>query len=70
MKAGDTILVMLGESGFGQGRHACPGQQLASTIAAAALEHVQGKLDPKVLGWTYRTSANARLPEFFIKETP
>lgn len=70
MKAGDTILVMLGESGFGQGRHACPGQQLASTIAAAALQHVQGRLDPALLGWTYRTSANARLPEFFNKEQP
>lgn len=70
MKAGDTILVMLSESGFGQGRHACPGQQLANTIAATALQHVQGKLDPAVLGWTYRTSANAHLPEFFIKESP
>ncbi len=69
MQAGDTILVLLGESGFGQGRHACPGQQLAGTIAAAALRHVQGRLDPARIGWTYRTSANARLPEFFIKES-
>ncbi|MES2323841.1 MAG: cytochrome P450 [Pseudomonadota bacterium] len=70
MQAGATILVMLGESGFGQGRHACPGQQLATTIADAAMAHLEGRLDPAVLGWTYRASANARLPEFFIKETP
>lgn len=70
MKAGDAILVLLGDARFGQGRHACPGQQLASTIAATALRHVPGRLDPALLGWTYRPSANARLPEFFIKETP
>lgn len=70
MQAGATILVMLGDAGFGQGRHACPGQQLATTIADAAMAHLEGRLDPAVLGWTYRASANACLPEFFIKETP
>lgn len=53
--------------GFGHGRHACPGQALARTIAAAAIEHVlsrQEALDPAVLQWTYRPSVNGRLPLF------
>jgi len=53
--------------GFGHGRHACPGQDLARTIAAAALEHLlslPGALDPAMLQWTYRPSVNGRLPLF------
>lgn len=50
---------------FGHGRHACPGQQLALTIAARAVDYiltVPGALD--ALNWTYRDSPNARLPVF------
>jgi cytochrome P450 len=53
--------------GFGHGRHACPGQALARTIAAAAIEHLllrPAALDPAVLHWTYRPSVNGRLPLF------
>ncbi|TKC92469.1 cytochrome P450 [Trinickia terrae] len=53
--------------GFGHGMHACPGEQLAYTIASAAvgvlLERttLAGRDD---LDWSYRASANARLPVF------
>ncbi|MGO4390429.1 cytochrome P450 [Variovorax sp. M-6] len=54
--------------GFGHGRHACPGQALACTIAAAALEALlAGGLDTDALlrrGWRYRPSVNARIPVF------
>lgn len=53
--------------GFGHGRHACPGQALARTIAAAVLEHLlslPNGLDPAMLQWTYRPSVNGRLPLF------
>jgi cytochrome P450 len=54
--------------GFGHGLHACPGQALACTLAAAGLEAllVRG-LDFDALGergWHYRPSANARIPVF------
>ena len=55
---------------FGDGRHACPGQQLATTIAAAAIDSVlalPGALDG--LCWTYRASPNCRLP-LFIQTPP
>ena len=48
--------------GFGHGLHACPGQQLAETIAAAALDCLSTV--PSV-SWRYRPSVNARIPEFF-----
>lgn len=53
--------------GFGHGRHACPGQDLACVIATAAIQHLLGL--PDALGrsgfdWDYRPSANARLPQF------
>jgi len=54
--------------GFGHGRHACPGQDLAHRMATTALQHLLAApcaLDPATLGWTYRSSANGRLPEFF-----
>ncbi len=50
---------------FGHARHACPGQQLALTIAARAvvcMVSIPGALD--ALAWTYRASPNARLPLF------
>ncbi len=50
--------------GFGHGRHACPGQQLALTIAAAALQSLPPSLDMTQLAWTYRDSLNGRLPVF------
>lgn len=55
-------------AGFGHGRHACPGQSLALVIATAALQYLLARpvaLGQARLGWTYRPSANARLPDFF-----
>jgi cytochrome P450 len=65
VEQGQAILVMLGtaQRGFGHGRHACPGQRLAQQIAAGCIEALRGKPLPQ-LTWTYRASANARLPEF------
>jgi cytochrome P450 len=62
--------------GFGHGRHACPGQELAMLIATTAIQHLLAlplALDPATLGWTYRSSPNGRLPQFFTspsKEQP
>jgi cytochrome P450 len=56
--------------GFGHGRHACPGQALATVIAATAIQHLLALpdgFDAAALAWAYRPSANARLPEFFTK---
>lgn len=53
--------------GFGHGRHACPGQNFASAIATAAIQHLLRRpaaLGQAGLGWDYRPSANARLPQF------
>lgn len=53
--------------GFGHGRHACPGQELARTIAAAAMAHLLSlphALDPAAQSWTYRPSVNGRLALF------
>lgn len=54
--------------GFGHGLHACPGQALACTLAAAGLEALLARgLDRDALhgrGWRYRPSANARIPVF------
>jgi len=50
---------------FGRGRHAYPGQALACTIAAAAInELLEAGLTPQHLsrGWTYRASLNAHIP--------
>jgi cytochrome P450 len=65
VEAGQAILVMLGAAkrGFGHGRHACPGQQLAQQIAAGCIEALLSKPLPQ-LTWTYRASLNARIPEF------
>lgn len=55
-------------SGFGHGRHACPGRSLAFVIATAAMRHLLARpvaLGLAGFGWAYRPSANGRLPEFF-----
>lgn len=57
---------------FGQGSHACPGQQIALTIAASALASwLQAAPSPlsqrthlQALTWTYHPSVNARIPRF------
>ncbi|HEU4851661.1 MAG TPA: cytochrome P450 [Telluria sp.] len=54
-------------AGFGRGRHGCPGQAIAHTIAVQAIRHLLSEgalLDPSVLTWSYRPSANGRLPIF------
>ncbi|SEF33832.1 Cytochrome P450 [Variovorax sp. NFACC28] len=56
--------------GFGHGMHACPGQALACTLAAASLRalllsHHAHDLDAQRLrGWSYRPSVNGRIPVF------
>jgi len=65
--AGQTILLVLAAARrpFGQGRHECPGQALARTIATQAMS-LLGEL-PDV-GWHYRPSPNGRLPVFTERE--
>ena len=73
LRAGDTILVVLasdaGQAGgscpFGHGRHACPGQEIAITIAETAVEElVRRGAIPDLPDDTvrYRPSMNARIP--------
>lgn len=50
--------------GYGQGAHACPGEALSQTIAAAALEVLLRDGLPAPMAWRYRPSVNARIPEF------
>ncbi|WP_341890191.1 cytochrome P450 [Variovorax sp. YR752] len=53
--------------GFGHGMHACPGQALACTLAAAGLEALlrqQRAPDLDALSWHYRPSVNGRIPVF------
>jgi cytochrome P450 len=54
--------------GFGHGGHACPGETLACTLAAAGVQALlAGGLDTDALlerGWHYRPSVNARIPVF------
>ena len=54
--------------GFGHGMHACPGQALACTLAAAGLEALLQRapdVDAQLLrGWHYRPSVAARVPVF------
>lgn len=50
---------------FGAGRHQCPGQMLALSIASATLKEIllhQPALDR--LAWKYRPSLNGRIPVF------
>ncbi|MGR4870400.1 cytochrome P450 [Variovorax sp. LARHSF232] len=54
--------------GFGHGVHACPGQALAQTIAAAGLQALRDtRLRTRQAlpaQWRYRPSANGRMPVF------
>lgn len=53
--------------GFGSGRHACPGQQLALAIAAEAIwEWLQCQPSPSTqpCRWSYVPSLNGRIPKF------
>ncbi|WP_447779176.1 cytochrome P450 [Variovorax boronicumulans] len=53
--------------GFGHGMHACPGQALACTLAAAGLEALlrqRSAPDLDALKWHYRPSVNGRIPVF------
>jgi len=54
--------------GFGHGMHACPGQALACTLAAAGLEAVLHRTPDlaalRERGWHYRPSVAARIPVF------
>lgn len=63
--------------GFGHGAHACPGQALADTIAAAAVAEWRRRRPAPdsapdsmpQFAWRYRRSLNARIPVFhFIQE--
>lgn len=52
---------------FGAGPHACPGEQLAITIAAAGIEGLLARglpLGPLTGTVTYRPSGNVRVPRF------
>lgn len=57
---------------FGRGNHACPGQQMALTIAASVLaswlqaepSSLSRRTRLQTLTWTYRRSVNARIPCF------
>ena len=70
LQPGDTILLLLAAAGrgFGHGRHACPGQDLAFAIATSAVQHLLALPHPlaaEALAWTYAPSVNGRLPLFF-----
>lgn len=50
---------------FGSGRHQCPGQRLALTIAAATVgEILDHGVNLQQLAWHYRPSLNGRVPLF------
>lgn len=66
--AHQAILVLLAASGarhgFGHGRHACPGQRLAQTIVEQGVRMLLQACRLPPVSWRYRTSLNARLPDF------
>jgi unspecific monooxygenase len=76
IEAGDTILVGLAAANladderswsFGAGRHACPGQEIALTIAVeGVVAACEAGLVPESLpvGLTYRPLGNVRIPQF------
>ncbi|CAI8763984.1 Biotin biosynthesis cytochrome P450 [Pseudomonas sp. IT-347P] len=50
---------------FGSGRHQCPGQALAMSIAGATVREILGhEIDLNRLNWHYRPSLNGRIPVF------
>jgi cytochrome P450 len=50
---------------FGSGRHQCPGQALAMSIAGATVREILAKgIDLNCLNWHYRPSLNGRIPVF------
>ncbi len=54
--------------GFGHGRHACPGQDIALSIVTGAVLHLLALPHPwpvQSLDWAYAPSLNGRLPQFF-----
>lgn len=83
MREGDAVLVVLAAASrdpaapslfsFGAGRHACPGQALATTIARAGVEQaLAAGVDPAPLaeGVSYRPSANVRIPQWLNLDRP
>lgn len=79
MREGDAVLLVLAAANrdpsdpplftFGAGRHACPGQSLATAITRAGVEQaLAAGVDPAPLaeGVTYRPSANVRIPVFGV----
>ena len=67
--AGQMIVVVLAsaghaESGFGHGRHVCPGQAIAHAIATACLQAWDYGLEDMPLAWGYLPLLNARIPVF------
>ncbi|MFL6264050.1 MAG: cytochrome P450 [Thermoanaerobaculia bacterium] len=80
MREGDAVLLVLAAANrdpaaplfsFGAGRHACPGQALATTIARAGVEQaLAAGVDPGALAGevSYRPSANVRIPLFRMEE--
>lgn len=53
---------------YGHGRHVCPGQQLAQTMAAACMQAWVDVLNGLPLDWRYQPSLNARIPVFMEGE--
>jgi cytochrome P450 len=86
MREGDAVLVVLAAAGrdpaalrdrflftFGDGRHACPGQALATAIARAGVEQaLAAGVDPAPLaeGVSYRPSVNVRIPVWLEPGVP
>ncbi|MGO4325873.1 cytochrome P450 [Cupriavidus sp. 2TAF22] len=80
LKAGDAVLVVLAAASlddsvdagsppwtFGRGRHACPGDALATAVAQAVVEVLLARgARPAALARAsrYRPSLNARIPQF------
>lgn len=57
---------------FGSGSHQCPGERVATTIAATTVQLLfqPGRIQPEELQWHYQTSPNARIPLFSQSHRP